>query len=486
MKKSMKASVAFLLVMAFLLIVGAGFLVRYVVLGEKKDKTGWSTKAGATYYLNEEGKPLQGWQEIDGNRYYFLPDSGIRVDGWTQIDNDSYYFGDDGIVRTGWQEIDGRKYYLGDSGKLTVGLCRIDGKSYYFDTTGVMGTGWQNANGVPYYFSETGEAMPGWQQIEGSRYYFKETGEALVGLHTLDDKLFYFAETGKSMSGWQTVAGKQYYFTEAGAVTGVQTIDGVVCRFEEDGAAKTGWYEENGSKYYLAEKGTPAIGKHKVGGNWYYFDSDGKMATGWINANGETHYCQKNGVMVVGQLTLEGIHYFFTSTGNQVLLVNKDNPVPKSYKLDLVEYEGFEIDSSAKEALEKMRKDCPYETTIDNIYRSEELQKIVWNSGVSDRMLQGMSYEEAVEATARRVMTPGHSEHQTGLAVDLLGDEEGRKWLEEHCWEYGFIVRYPEGKYEFTGIDYEYWHFRYVGIELSLELKELGLCLEEYMQSLTK
>ena len=54
-------------------------------------------------------------------------------------------------------------------------------------------------------------------------------------------------------------------------------------------------------------------------------------------------------------------------------------------------------------------------------------------------------------------------------------------WLHEHCWEYGFILRYPEGKSDITGITYEHWHYRYVGTEVSMAMKDSGLCLEEYL-----
>ena len=65
------------------------------------------------------------------------------------------------------------------------------------------------------------------------------------------------------------------------------------------------------------------------------------------------------------------------------------------------------------------------------------------------------------------------------------GETESLKWLKEHCWDYGFILRYPDGKSHITGIIYESWHFRYVGKELALELKDSGLCLEEYLDLLT-
>ena len=487
MKTSMKIWIAFLLVLALLMAVGAVFLLRYAILSGRADKSGWATKAGAVCYLDKDGKPLLGWQEIEGKRYYFVPDAGIRATGWTQIGTDRYYFGEDGVVRTGWQEVSGAKYYLGASGKLVTGLYSIDGKGYYFRKDGVMGTGWQIVNDVPCYFAETGEAMPGWQELDGVKYCFKETGEAMIGWNTLDGKPYYFTAEGTLLSGWRTLDEKRYYITEEGyALTGWQSVDGVRCRFGEDGAALTGWLAEKEGRYYLNQNGTPLVGKQKIEEKWYYFNEKGLLTTGWITQEGEKFYAKENGELAVGKITLDGVNHFFTSQGNYVLLVNKENPVPETFNLNLTSYRGFRIDSQAKVALEKMIEECPYSTTIDNIYRSKEQQKTVWNSGIKERMAKGMSYEEAEAETAKRVMTPGHSEHQTGLAVDLFGSDLAKEWLEEHCWDYGFIVRYPAEKAEFTGIDYEYWHFRYVGTELSLELKESGMCMEEYMQMLTK
>lgn len=85
------------------------------------------------------------------------------------------------------------------------------------------------------------------------------------------------------------------------------------------------------------------------------------------------------------------------------------------------------------------------------------------------------------------VAAPGTSEHQTGLAVDINGDgtrstsDEVYGWLLEHAHEYGFIQRYPAGKSEITGILNEPWHYRYVGLSDAAQIKQSGLCLEEYL-----
>ncbi len=77
---------------------------------------------------------------------------------------------------------------------------------------------------------------------------------------------------------------------------------------------------------------------------------------------------------------------------------------------------------------------------------------------------------------------PGTSEHQLGLCADINGKGvDSVPWLVEHCWEYGFILRFPGEKSDITGIIYEPWHFRYVGTRVSIPMRDNGLCLEEYL-----
>lgn len=118
-------------------------------------------------------------------------------------------------------------------------------------------------------------------------------------------------------------------------------------------------------------------------------------------------------------------------------------------------------------------------------FRSYSTQKAIW-----ERKLENMSERSANASVAK----PGYSEHQTGLAMDIEGhttlgtgltEEFGSTpegiWVNEHCHEYGFIIRYPEGKREITGYIYEPWHLRYVGKEAAAEITELGVTFEEYI-----
>ena len=115
---------------------------------------------------------------------------------------------------------------------------------------------------------------------------------------------------------------------------------------------------------------------------------------------------------------------------------------------------------------------------INSGYRSYQEQEELYNGYASER-----GTDSADEVSSR----PGHSEHQTGLAFDVndtsFGFENSPEadWLNAHCAEYGFIIRFPDGKEKYTGYTYEPWHIRYLGTKLAKEVTESGLCLEEYL-----
>ena len=183
-----------------------------------------------------------------------------------------------------------------------------------------------------------------------------------------------------------------------------------------------------------------------------------------------------------------------------LLLVNRWNQLPEDYapELELVaELDGrrYELDRRCSEALWDMLADCaaaggrPY---ICSAYRSAEDQQKLYQDKVRRLEKDGVSREEAPELAAESVALPGTSEHQLGLAVDIIDEEypfldEGQEetatqiWLMENSWRYGFILRYPNGTTEQTGILYEPWHYRYVGREYAEEIHRMGLTLEEYL-----
>ena len=181
-----------------------------------------------------------------------------------------------------------------------------------------------------------------------------------------------------------------------------------------------------------------------------------------------------------------------------LILVNGDHPLPEGFQIpELTQLRnGHAIDKRAYPALQRMMDDCRaegLEPTICSSYRSWEKQEELFQRKVQSCLPQAGSLEEAEEQAAVWVARPGTSEHQAGLAVDIVDKsyqllDEGQektavqRWLMEHCAEYGFILRYPTEKSALTGVGYEPWHYRYVGEEAAKDIMSGGLCLEEYLE----
>ncbi len=184
-----------------------------------------------------------------------------------------------------------------------------------------------------------------------------------------------------------------------------------------------------------------------------------------------------------------------------LLLVNGDNPLPEDFAVILGELETeHTLDERICDQAEKMLADMRAEglrPMICSSYRTEEKQQSLFRNKVNQYLKKGLSQEEAETQAKVWVAAPGTSEHQTGLAADIIDtsypylDEKQEKtaaqqWLMAHAWEYGFILRYPSDKTEITGIGYEPWHYRYVGEEVAKEIFDQGICLEEYLESIEK
>ena len=181
-----------------------------------------------------------------------------------------------------------------------------------------------------------------------------------------------------------------------------------------------------------------------------------------------------------------------------LVLVNFESPMEEGYKPELAVVEsGYEVDSRIAEAAKKMLYDAYREgmrIDVCSAYRSVAKQEQVFNQSLKERLNQGMGYWEAFSDNRRSVAEPGTSEHALGLALDLISshytkldeaqeDTKEAKWLKENCYKYGFILRYPPEKTEITGIIYEPWHYRYVGVEDATKIMELGITLEEYLET---
>ncbi|WP_415931206.1 M15 family metallopeptidase [Zhenpiania hominis] len=179
------------------------------------------------------------------------------------------------------------------------------------------------------------------------------------------------------------------------------------------------------------------------------------------------------------------------SLGWNLMLVNSRYRIPDDYSVELIRLSnGEQVDSRIYPDLQEMFDDARgagYSLFVRAGYRSEEDQENLMEDKIEAYRQEGYSQREAEREAEKWVAKPGTSEHELGLAVDINaeGQTDGNRlyqWLADHSWKYGFILRYPAEKEEITGIDYEPWHFRYVGKQAAKEMYEQDLCLEEYVQ----
>lgn len=156
-----------------------------------------------------------------------------------------------------------------------------------------------------------------------------------------------------------------------------------------------------------------------------------------------------------------------------VLIANKTYALPASYNPG-------KIDPKAQAAFNEMAAAAAKEglsLRICSGFRSYATQKTLYNNYCK---------RDGQKAADRFSARPGHSEHQTGLAMDInragssFDNTPEAKWIAENCWKYGFIIRYPKGKEDITGYKYESWHVRYLGKEWAKTIYDSGLTLEEY------
>ena len=320
--------------------------------------------------------------------------------------------------------------------------------------------GFREVNGQIHYYDKDDNRVTGWLDLDGQRYYLTQDGTA-IGICTVDDILYIFDRDGKLASGcWVSMEnGVAYGDGDGYPVTGWQTIDGQTYYFREDHLLETGWTEIDGLVYCFNSDGTPMQG---------------------ITADGE-----------------------FASNGQWVPLVNPWHTISENYTVELTPISSsFEIAAFAYDDFREMMLACEeagHHAVVCSAYRTQEYQQKLFDRKVQhllDDPTLNYTPEEARVVAARSVAFPGTSEHQLGLALDIVDNRYQRldenqaqmpaqKWLMENSWRYGWILRYPNEKSEITGIIYEPWHYRYVGKTVAAEIYNLGVCLEEYLQMLT-
>lgn len=185
----------------------------------------------------------------------------------------------------------------------------------------------------------------------------------------------------------------------------------------------------------------------------------------------------------------------------ELILVNRDHQIDENYKAELEPVVGdFKVDARIREPLLRMiaaAKEDGVTLVVCSAYRPYSRQVELFEQRKSANMARGMTEEEAIQVTAKLTAIPGTSEHQTGLAVDIVDKsyqvlDEGQEntptfdWMSKNAEKFGFVRRFPRGKTPLTYIDYEAWHYRYVGVENAKIMNEKGYCLEEYVFELNQ
>ena len=319
------------------------------------------------------------------------------------------------------------------------------------DTSSATTSGWVKQDGAWYYFDGNGNPVKNaWQ---GS-YYLKADGKMAQSEWIYDDSYqawYYLKSDGSyAYSVWQG----NYYLKSDGKM------------------AINEWVYDSSYQawYYLTSDGSYAYSTWQ--GN-YYLKSDGKMAINeWVD--GGRYYVDTTGLWKANsKVSNKGSYYSLQGKYDEIVVANKHYPMSKDY------YPGE--NATAKAAFLKLIAQMKEEgyAISDNYsgFRSYATQAQLYQSYVN---------QEGQAAADRYSARPGYSEHQTGLAFDVIGtdgqlveDSSAAQWLLEHAPDYGFVVRYPRGKESITGYMHEEWHLRYIGKEAK-DIAASGLTLEEY------
>ena len=319
------------------------------------------------------------------------------------------------------------------------------------DTSSATTSGWVKHDGAWYYFDGNGNPVKNaWQ---GS-YYLKADGKMAQSEWIYDDSYqawYYLKSDGSyAYSAWQG----NYYLKSDGKMA--------INEWVYD-ATYQAWYylKSDGSYVYSAWQGN------------YYLKSDGKMAVNeWVD--GGRYYVDTTGLWKANsKVSNKGSYYSLQGKYDEIVVANKHYPMSKDY------YPGE--NATAKAAFLKLIAQMKEEgyAISDNYsgFRSYATQAQLYQSYVN---------QEGQAAADRYSARPGYSEHQIGLAFDVIGtdgqlveDSSAAQWLLDHAPDYGFVVRYPRGKESVTGYMHEEWHLRYIGKEAK-DIAASGLTLEEY------
>ena len=363
------------------------------------------------------------------------------------------------------------------------------------NSSSAVTSGWVQKDGVWYYYDEQGNPVT--NTWKGS-YYLKSDGKMAQSEWVYDasyQSWYYLKSDGSyARNEWQG----SYYLKSNGKMAQSEWIydasyqswyylksDGSYARNEWQGSyylksngkmAQSEWVYDASyqSWYYLKSDGSYA--RNAWQGS-YYLKSDGKMAVNeWVD--GGRYYVDGSGLWNSNsdsntKVTKKGLYYSVQGKYDEILVVNKHYPLSKDYNPG----ENPTAKVAFLKLIAQMQKEGYAVSNNYSGFRSYATQAQLYQSYVN---------REGQAAADRYSARPGYSEHQTGLAFDVIGtnghlveDESAAQWLLDHAADYGFVVRYLKGKESVTGYMHEEWHLRYVGKEAK-EIAASGLTLEEY------
>ena len=363
------------------------------------------------------------------------------------------------------------------------------------NSSSAVTSGWVQKDGVWYYYDEQGNPVT--NTWKGS-YYLKSDGKMAQSEWVYDasyQSWYYLKSDGSyARNEWQG----SYYLKSNGKMAQSEWVydasyqswyylksDGSYARNEWQGSyylksngkmAQSEWVYDASyqSWYYLKSDGSYA--RNAWQGS-YYLKSDGKMAVNeWVD--GGRYYVDGSGLWNSNsdsntKVTNKGLYYSVQGKYDEILVVNKHYPLSKDYNPG----ENPTAKAAFLKLIAQMQKEGYAVSDNYSGFRSYGTQAQLYQSYVN---------REGQAAADRYSARPGYSEHQTGLAFDVIGtnghlveDESAAQWLLDHAADYGFVVRYLKGKESVTGYMHEEWHLRYVGKEAK-EIAASGLTLEEY------
>jgi len=367
--------------------------------------------------------------------------------------------------------------------------------------TGEMPITTDSAPAVPN--EEIPETIPtGWDVVDGKICYLLEDGSMATGWTEIEGSFYYFRNDGSQVTGWLSLDGQRHYLNEDGAaVRGVQEIDGCLYVFDNRGMATSGWAIADGKYYYGDKNCHPLTGWQEIDGTRYLFGEDYAAYTGWLEQDGFRFYFTEDGSVAQGELEIDGTTHYFAFNGQEIILVNPWHEMPEDYTVNLkgigFDHQVADIAYDAYKEMVSASWAAGVDPAVCSSYRTIEYQTKLFQNKVNYYLDEGYSQEEAESLAGTVVARPGTSEHHLGLALDIVHNGNWRldesqantrtqKWLMENSWRYGWILRYPDGSSESTGIIYEPWHYRYVGKEVAADIYASGLCLEDYLAMLTE